>query len=418
MNRLGFVLSSRGIRNTVDRALQVGSRFGITAARMEARLAGYADLVREYGGAPSLPMTAVVLDRNPQVARRLVRAGVELCVHGLVHTDMARLPAEIQEDHIRRAADLFAHHGIDFEGFRSPYLKFNQGTLAAVEKLGFRYDSNLPFYYEPAEALRLLTPEEADGLRRGLKFYGPVKYPADRCLPRYAGSIIEIPVALPDDEIMLDRMGLPVERIGDVWTEMTAMALARGEMLTLQLHPERILHLEGALRRVLDYACGTSSFWLAQMKEIAAWWDARTHASVKVVPAPDGQYEATLSGPPGLGLVAHDPVSGVSLSLKQGRRLRSPARPVIGVAETAPQSLRHNIRQLGYFYEITADSTAANLYIDGEVDAAELGNRVGKCPGPLLADTRWPAPYKAAITVTGDIDCLTLGDFVRRFREG
>jgi peptidoglycan/xylan/chitin deacetylase (PgdA/CDA1 family) len=385
---------------------------------MEARLMGYADLVGEYGGAPSLPITAAVLNRNPQVARRLAQAGVELCVHGLVHTDMARLPAEVQEDHIRRAGDLFARHGIDFKGFRSPYLKFNRGTLDAVEKLGFRYDSNLPFYWEPAEALKSLTADQADGLRRGLKFYGPVRYPAERSLPRFTGTIIEIPVSLPDDEIMLDRMGLPVERIGDAWTEMAAKALARSEMLTLQLHPERIEHLEEALRRVLEYVRSTSSFWLARMEEIAGWWEARTQASVKVVAASGGRYEAVLSGPPGLGLVAHEPLGGLTLSLNEKGQVQSPARPLIGIAETTTEILRNKIRQLGYFYEITADRTATNLYIEEGMDLAELEKRVAGCPGPLLADMRWPAPYTAAIAVTGDIDCLTLGDFVRRFREG
>jgi peptidoglycan/xylan/chitin deacetylase (PgdA/CDA1 family) len=418
LNRLGFVLSSRGLKNTVDRAVQIGTRFGITAARMETRLVAYADLVGEYGGAPSLPITAVVLDRNPQVARRLLEAGVELCVHGLVHTDMARLPAEIQEDHIRRAVDIFASHGIAFEGFRSPYLKFNRATLLAVEKVGFRYDSNLPFYWEPPEALKSVGPEEADGLRRGLRFYGPVKFPAERSLPRYVGDIIEIPVSLPDDEIMLDRMGLPVSRIGDAWTEMAGQALARRELLTLQLHPERILHLEAALRRVLEFARSGSSFWLAKMKEIAAWWDARTRAAVEVVPSDEGTYQVTLSGPAGLGLVALEPLSGLVLDIKDGRSVRSPARPVIGVPESAPEVLRRNIRELGYFFEITADRDLVNLYVDRDVEPAGLEKLIALCPKPLLADTRWPAPYKAAITVTGDIDCLTLGDFLRRLREG
>ena len=189
MNRLKFVLSSRGLKNTLDRTWQVATRFGVGAGRMETRLMAYRDLVAEYGGQPSLPITAAVMDRNPEVARRLTERGVELCVHGLIHTDMARLSAETQEEHIRKAVELFAEHRVDACGFRSPYLKCNADTLEAVEKLGFEYDSNLPFYWEPVDSLRGLSAQEADGLRRGLEFYKPVKYPLERSLPRSRSSV-------------------------------------------------------------------------------------------------------------------------------------------------------------------------------------------------------------------------------------
>jgi peptidoglycan/xylan/chitin deacetylase (PgdA/CDA1 family) len=418
LNRLGFVLSSRGLRNSAARAWQVATRFGVTAARMERRLLAYSDIVGEYGGRPSLPITAVVLERNPQVARRLVDRGVELCVHGLVHTDMSLLPAETQEEHIRRAIGIFKEHGIEFEGFRSPYLKFNRDTLVAVEKTGFKYDSNLPFYWEPVESLEHLASEEADGLSRGLRFYRPVKYPAERSLPRYSGDIVEIPVSLPDDEIMLDRMGLPSGRIGDTWMEMAGQALARRELLTIQLHPERVLHLEGALRRVLEFASEGASFWIATMREIAAWWDARMQASLEIVPGEGDEHRVTLSGPEELGLEVREPLSGLSRELSPDGCLRTATRPVIGLPEGAPIGFRRNIRQSGYFYEITEDKGNVGLYIDHEVEVDGLERTIAQCPNPLVADTRWPAAKRAALAVTGDIDCLTLGDFLRRFREG
>lgn len=418
MNRLKFVLSSRGLKNTVERTRQVASRFGIAADRMERRLLAYRDLLAEYGGQPSLPITAAVMDRNPQVARRLVDGGVELCVHGLIHTDMARLSADTQEAHIRRAVGLFAKHGIEACGFRSPYLKYNAATLEAVERLGFEYDSNLPFYWEPVESLRGLSPEEADGLRRGLRFYDPVKYPSERSLPRYVGGIVEIPVSLPDDEILLDRMGLPVARIGDIWMEMAGRALERQEMLIVQLHPERILHLEEALRRVLRFANEGGGFWIATMREIARWWADRVGAGVEVTSPGGDIYRVTPAGPARLGLKVVEPLTGVSRVLGPEAEVRSRRRPVIGIDGNTSSNFRRNIRELGYFYDITTDKDSVSLFIDREADVGELETIIGRCPNPLLADTRWPAPYKAAMAVTGDIDCLTLGDFLRRFKEG
>ncbi len=418
MNRLRFVLSSRGLKNTVARTWQVATRFGMTADRMERRLLTYRDVVAEYGGHPSLPITATVMDRNPQVARKLVEGGVELCVHGLIHTDMARLPPEIQEEHIRRAVGLFAEHGIDARGFRSPYLKYNAATLEAVEKLGFEYDSNLPFYWEPAESLQGLSRQRADGLMRGLRFYNPVKYPSERSLPRYIGGIVEIPVSLPDDEILLDRMGLPIAQIGDVWTEMAGQALERGEMLIVQLHPERILHLEAALRRVLQFAHEGGAFWIASLWEIACWWAERVGAGVDLTPLGRGAYRARASGPAGLGLKVVEPLSGVGRALGPEEEVRSSCRPLVGISRKVSSALRRTIREMGYFYDITADRDSVSLYVDRDIEVAELEASIGRCPNPLLADTRWPGPFTAALAVTGDIDCLTLGDFLRRFKEG
>jgi peptidoglycan/xylan/chitin deacetylase (PgdA/CDA1 family) len=311
MNRLRFVIDSRGWVNAVARAGQVWTRFGITAGRMQERLRAFSGIVAEYGVRPSFPITAAVLDRNPQVAHMLSGLGVELCVHGLVHNDLSELDPAEQVRQIDQAAGIFRKHGIGFAGFRSPYLKYNGATLKAVENAGFEYDSNLPFYWGPAEGLEHLSPRQAEGLDRGLRFYNPVSRPEERSLPRHVGGLVEIPVSLPDDEILLDRMGLPAEAIAGVWRRMAAMALERGELLTLQLHPERVFLLEPCLRAVLDFAVSTRAFWMTTLAEIARWWRQR-----------------------------------------------------------------------------------------------EGGG------------STWPEPYRAALAVTGDIDCLTLGDFVRRFREG
>jgi peptidoglycan/xylan/chitin deacetylase (PgdA/CDA1 family) len=236
--------------------------------------------------------------------------GVELCVHGLFHNDLSRLSAEEQARQIEQAVEIFKKHRIAFRGFRSPYLKYNEATLQSVQEMGFEYDSNMPFYWAPPDLEGRLGRLQADGLRRGLRFYNPARYPEQRSLPRFVGDIVEIPVSLPDDEILLDRMGMPLEAIGTVWQHMASMALERGDLLTLQLHPERVFLLEGSLRSVLTFAHSTGAFWIATLAEIARWW--KEH------------------------------------------------------------------RQSG---------------------------------------GTWPEPYKAALAVTGDIDCLTLGDFIRRFRE-
>ena len=416
MNRLAFVLGSRGLKNTVARTLQVVRRFGIGPERMERRLMRYVDIVAAYNARPSLPITASVLDRNPQVAQRLVDHGAELCVHGLFHNDLSKLRDEEQRDQIAKAVEIFTRHGIAFRGFRSPYLRHNSATLAAVEDLGFDYDSNLPFYWQPHRSLNDLSPMEEDWLERGLRFYRPVTYPQQSSLPRMIGRIVEIPVSLPDDEILLDRMGLSPARIAEVWTEMLQMALERGELLTIQLHPERLEILAEALKHVLEVA-STEGVWIASMAEISSWWRKRTEVEVEVVRADDGSFQLVNCSIPDLTFHLYDPASAKLVAIESGKPFESRAIPLIGLDARVEPDLIHNLRQLGYPFEIAEDTTKFNLFIEHGSKPEDFADLLRHARGPLLRAATWPRTYRAAMCVTGDIDCLTLGDFVRRFRE-
>jgi peptidoglycan/xylan/chitin deacetylase (PgdA/CDA1 family) len=418
LNRLRFVLNSRGLRNSIARALQVGKRFGITAGRMEARLAAYVDTVAGYGSSPSLPITAAVLDRNPQVARQLVDKGVELCVHGFVHNDLSKLPAAVQRVQIERAIEIFRRHRIGFTGFRSPYLRYNEATLAAVEDAGFEYDSNLAFYWQPRDSFADLHRSEADGLRRGLRFYSPASYPADRSLPRFSGRLVEIPVSLPDDEILLDRMGWDASRIGRTWIEMARMALVRGELLTIQLHPERILLLRESLTSVLEFARSSGAFWMANMGEIARWWKHRTGLEAAVRSVGSGRFAVSAPLKAKTNLCLATPRQGTSHPLEPDSEIAASRKPLIGIHPAAAPDLIHRIRDMGYLIEKTEDADAYPLYFDGRSTEDHIERAIADVDHPLITDGLWPSPFKAALVVTGDIDCLTLGDFIRRFREG
>lgn len=417
MNRFKFVLESRGIGNSLERGWQVATRFGITAARMERRLVAYADLLARHGARPSLPITARVLARNPDVARKLVRRGVELCVHGLVHNDLSALTPEVQAEQIKAACAIFRGHGIPFSGFRSPYLKYNRGTLEAVADAGFAYDSNLPFLWAPLASLDDLAPHEREGLEMGLRFYRPVLHPEERSLPRFDGDLVEIPVSLPDDEILLDRMGCPLEKLGRVWHEMLAMALARGELLTLQLHPERLEILRDVLDGVLAEAASTGTVWIATLGEIAGWWRERAAAGLTLEEVSTKTFSvrasSTVRSAVSLAGAAHGPGPGLGLPAT----LTSTHRPLIGVHPRVDQALRLKLKEAGYFIEESTDSGLYTVYVSPDMRLQEVEGAVARAPEPLLMQSTWPFPFKAALAATGDIDCLTLGDFARRFRE-
>ena len=417
MNRFKFVLESRGIGNSLERGWQVATRFGVTSGRMERRLLAYTDVLGRHGARPSLPITARVLARNPHVARGLDRRGAELCVHGLVHNDLSRLAPEIQAEQITAACAIFREHGIPFSGFRSPYLKYNRGTLQAVAAAGFAYDSNLPFLWTPLASLDGLAPREREGLEMGLRFYRPVRHPDERSLPRFDGDLVEIPVSLPDDEILLDRMGCPLERFGRVWHEMLAMALARGELLTLQLHPERLEILRDVLDGLLADAASTGTVWIATLGEIAAWWRERAAVRLTAEKAGAGTYAVHASGTVRAAVSLASAAHGSARGLDLPATVTCTHRPLIGVHPQVDQDLRVKIKEAGYFIEDTPDSGLCAAYVGPDMRPRALEEAIASASGPLLVESTWPAPFKAALAATGDIDCLTLGDFVRRFRE-
>jgi len=416
VNRLKFVLQSRGLLNSVERAGQVAERFGLTASRMKRRLLDYAGLAAEFGSRPSLPITARVLARNPAVAHALVSCGVEICVHGLVHNDLSKLSDEAQYQQISQACGIFRDHGVPYSGFRSPYLRYNRATLAAVDRAGFTYDSNLAFYWEPSVSLGRLEPRRADGLERGLRFYNPATRATDRSLPRMDGRLVEIPVSLPDDEMLLDRMGLEPARVGDVWMEMLRASQEQGELLTLQLHPERLSILREPLRRVLAEAASSGTM-LATLGEVAAWWLKRAACRLAVDPAGPGVFRVSAPADPEAEVSLVDGGTRAAV-LALPATVNCPRKPVVGLAPDVPDHLAAWIKQEGYCIEVSADRGAYGVYVDSAVDTSRLGQVLARCEHPLLRLGFWPRPYRAALVVSGDIDCLTLGDFLRRFTEG
>jgi hypothetical protein len=176
--------------------------------------------------------------------------------------------------------------------------------------------------------------------------------------------------------------------------------------------------LRESLRRVLDFAKGSGAFWMTTMAEIAAWWKERTPLAVDISPAGRGKFK--VSRPPGTRsrLEIFVPAAGTRQAIEAEAVVPSEKRPVIGIHPECSLHLRHKIRDMGYLIEQSEDRTIYAYYVGGGEPAGKMAERLSELDHPLIADAFWPAPYKAAITVTGDIDCLTLGDFIRRFREG
>lgn len=421
---------SKGGRAFVRRLGSIVSRFGVTTTKTDEHLRAYLETLRGFGCAATFPITAVVLQRHPHLIRRLADEGVEFAVHGYVHTDHALLSEPEQRAQMQRALEVFHACGVPAEGFRGPYLRYNAATVAAARSLGFQYVSNETICYDVLDRT-VVPPGRWGEYQRALTLYSAL--PASRALarPRMRGDLVEIPVSMPDDEILLDRLGFDVgKQVGQIWESLVNTTYAAGDLLTLQLHPER----GGACREALAVALATARqkprpVWMAQLREIAAWWRRRAAFTLNVEPAGPSRWRIVGPADPdavvllkGLTASGAQPIDREYAAVA-GREIvvDSPRPPVIGVPPAAGP-LREFLVEEGYQVCTVEDSRNCALFVNrpgplGLAEQATTLREIEAASAPLARLARWPRGAQSALAITGDIDALTLGDFFRRAWE-
>lgn len=420
MNVLKFVFGHRGAGNLVRRSVQIATRFGTNPERMGGRFERFMDILDEHAIRPTFPITALPMSRNPSFAHRLLGRGAELAVHAWSHIDLSALDLEGQRAHMSRAVDLFRSCSVPFTGFRAPYLHWNEDTMRIVGEFQFRYSSNQTVWWDVLD-VAAMTPPQKEGMERGLAFYKPLPVAELRVLPFRRDGFIEIPVSLPDDEIPLDRMYIhDVDYLAGMWRRILDASYARGELFTLQLHPERIDFFADALRGLLaDARARQPAVWIATLDQIAQWWEAKSRNRAQFVREGD-RFRAEIDACAGSTVI----VSAHGMERKVMERVfdvDSSARPCVGVSPGSSRDALVALADLGYIVEVgeRADGYAVHL---GRVERADFAaveacrRVIGESRRPIVRFGTWPDGCKSAFSVTGDIDALTIWDFVHRFR--
>ncbi len=417
MSILKFVLDSRGPVNLVKRTAQIVNRFGSGPERMGGRFERFMDVLDEFDIRPTFPITALPMSRNPRFAHRLVDRGAELAVHAWSHVDLSALSYDQQHRHMGDAIGLFNKHKVPFTGFRAPYLHWNEDTMRVVADYDFFYSSNQTVMWDVID-LQPLSDTQRDGFEKGRRFYQPK--PADSLvvLPYLRDGFVEIPVSLPDDEIMLDRMYMhDASFLGDMWEAILQQSYERGELFTLQLHPERIDFFTPPLRKMLARA-RELEVWIATLDEIARWWRARRNASFEFTLRGD-VCDVTFGGPDLARATIRDG-AGEWVEPPGTFTMAATRRPVIGVADDSNAAATEQLRNMGYVVE-ACGRDACTLHL-GKVDGAGVDTlraclrTIAESGAPLVRVATWPEARNSALAVTGDIDALTIWDFVHRFR--
>lgn len=424
MNYIAHLIHSKGFGQLVHRGLVISRRYGATPEKMMRAFDQLISTLEQHGCRATFPVTAVALARHPDPFHWLQERGMELAIHGWTHVNLERYSLAQQREHLSRAIDTFDRHGIPVTGFRSPYLRHDGTIREAVEATGLRYISNQPILWETtAEPLRSLGRNQA--YQKAVAFYAPWSSVDHLSLPAVQGQVVEIPVSLPDDEMLAERLGADSGQIAQICMEILHQTYAREELFTIQFHPERAAICTSALNRVLAEARSyTPPVWIARLDEIAEWWQQRQTLYLEVAHEGHDQYDIVIHGPTRVSALvrsaqalAESKTWGDGYQLVGSRRfsVRCSTRPFIGISRRTSHSLVNFLEQQGYLVEISDERTSYPVYLDWpnfiQADEKSLIQQIETTRFPLIRINRWPGGARSALAITGDVDALTLWDY-------
>ena len=253
----------KGSRLTMRRAALLPGRYGVSQRKILASLEGMVSVLKSHGVVGTFPVTAIVLNRHPKLVAAL--DGMEVAVHGLRHIDLRKVDGHRQEEMMKEAVRVLKSHSLQPLGFRAPYLAWNEAMQDAVARAGFLYDSSVPAGWKCGDEI-----DDNVTLKASLEIYGARFF--GNHLPTVHGSIVVLPVAIPDDEILIDRLRISSSDVlGQAMLHMLRTAMEEGGHLVLQLHPERFAFFRGALDGLLGQARDEGA-WVAPLKDVATWW--------------------------------------------------------------------------------------------------------------------------------------------------
>ncbi len=287
--RLREWLALRGLGYVHKRAAVLLDRYGITPAKAADRIEGLIATLAEYGCAPTLPTPGRVVQRYPQFVRRLQDAGAEIAVHGYDHVDLGVYPPTEACEQLVRAAQVFAHHGIEVYGFRCPYLSCTDDLLDVLPRGIFDYSSNKAIWWD------VVSSTDADNVTTISdvlhRLYRPTSALDTVCTPWTRSSVVEIPVCLPDDLELHDGLRLGPEGMTQAWSQILHRTHRRGELFVLMFHPELAWRCQQPLMTVLHEATRLHPpVWIARLRDISNWWREKSSFAVAISHTPAGLH--------------------------------------------------------------------------------------------------------------------------------
>lgn len=442
MNLIAFSMRTKGVRNFARRLWTVFTRFGISETRTRLALYALIDLLRKYHAAPTFFIPAIVLQRHPALLTDIVKDGAEVGIHGYVHNDYRTLSKSEQYAQTEQAIAVFRSAQIPYQGFRNPYLGWTEESLAVFTALDLQYESNEAVIHDVIDTAQFSSLQRS-GYEKSLKLFQAINPGRYTLRPHFEGTLLRLPTSIPDDEMLFDRLRItdPVE-IGHIWSKVMQSVYDYGGLYVLNLHPERGILCQQALAILLRYANSRPQpIWIARLDEIAGWWQERSQFKLQITPLESQRWcvEATCTSRATLlahhlTVVTSSPLDHVELKepvvLPHSCIVHAEKCPCIGISPHTPASVTAFLSEQGYPFMSAPPSQADtfSLYLDlpegvgrdreeMQYRCNELISQIERINAPLLYFSCWPENYKAALTISGDIDSVTIQDFFLRVLE-
>ena len=415
-------LQQRTARYLAARSAALVRRYGITRARAKDRVEAVVEGVAAFGYELTLPTPGRVIESDPSFFRELQSLGVELALHGYDHVDFRGLSRDHARKQLALAAAAYERNEIDYHGFRCPYLSYDDRLLELLPA-GVRYSSNRALWWDvPA----VTDPEGLSPIVAALKqFYAAESADAAVSVPSTKRGVVEIPVSLPHDLLLHDRLRIGADGARQAWLEILRETHRRGELFNLLFHPESFSLLRPAMEAVWAEASSLSPrVWVTRMRDIDEWWREKASFSTEITPRSVSfrcTERATIlvrslpwATPTRSWSEPYDVLDARTLELA------GPQRPFLGIAPGTPPRVVDLLAEQGYVLDSSSDYARCDLVIDAalvELAATEAGliHRIESSDAPLVRYWRWPREARSALCVSGDLDALTLVDYALRF---
>ena len=441
MNLVAFSIRTKGAHNFARRLWTVFARFGFSDARSRRTLLSILATVRQYGGSPTFFIPAVVLRRHPELINEIALCGAEIGIHGYVHNDYRSLSDASQHQQTQQAMAVFHDVSLPFEGFRNPYLGWTDDAVRSFEQLGFTYDSNEAIVHDALDLSRL-TPTLRSGFEKSLALFQAIAPSAYTLRPHFEGELARIPTSIPDDEMLFDRLRITDQvALGDIWRSVMARVYDLGGIYVLNLHPERGVLCKPALGRLLAFSQQQElPVWVASLREVEQWWRERRAFRFTFEATGEATWRVMASCTPRTTILArHLTVDGATISPWSGAESRVDGReftvhagvcPCVALSPQTSSAVEDFLLEEGYPVQRVEPAHAPGYagYLDmpdglGETRAEQIARRsallaeIEALEQPLLRFGVWPDRARAALSITGDIDSITIQDFFLRIVE-
>jgi peptidoglycan/xylan/chitin deacetylase (PgdA/CDA1 family) len=420
MNYFCHLIRSKGLLNLLKRPFMICRRFGLTHTKSVAAIDRVIQITRKHGCEPSFFITADLLDRHSQLIQRIANSGVHIGLHGHHHVDYGCLSLETQTTEIATGLRKFREHKVEPTGFRGPFLRFNDKTAEAVGENNIPWVSHSVVFldHNPAVSGFKLDFSLQPLLR---DFYRQLPHDQIPCLPFWDDCCLEIPVSLPDDEMLVDRLGISdSDRLATIWATMLAVTHKQGEFLNLLFHPERIDYIAGPLNRVLETAVGKGDVWIASLEDIARWWHERAAFTAQIDEGGPDTYRVRVNCTARSSIALQHPggkTEFIAVGNDRSFPLRTNLKPAICVTAGLSQQTVRGLLNEGFILEEGGDPSRYAFALNRNASGSArdlLDTIIRKAKGPLLRFWRWPRRLRSALALSMDLDAMTFADFLRR----